>query len=398
MPPDGKPAMTDRAYLDHNATAPVRPEVVAAVADVLGRVGNASSVHAEGRAARTLIETARERVAALVGASPADVIFTSGGTEADNLALRPGALLDRTGVATARLAFPATEHAAVLTGHGFGSAAREIAVEADGGLDLRALRLALAETGEASGRLVSVQFANSETGVLQPLGAVASLAAERGFALHVDAVQAAGRVPIDMTALGIDAVSLSGHKLGAPMGVGALVVAPGRAGPGLRLVAGGGQERGIRGGTENLPGIVGFGIAAEVAARDLLAEAARLRALRDGAEREVRRLAPDAVIFGDSVERLPNTVAFAVPGIDAQTALMALDLDGVAVSSGSACSSGRVGRSHVLAAMGVPSDLAAGAIRLSFGWNSTREDISRFSRSFETLVRRLYKQRDARAA
>ncbi|MGA0594911.1 cysteine desulfurase family protein [Enterovirga sp. CN4-39] len=387
-----------RTYLDHNATSPIRPEVLAAVTDALSCLGNPSSVHAEGRAARELVERARAQVAALVGARPDDVTFTSGGTEANATVLRPGSLKDEGGRAAASLLVCATEHASVLSGHGFSAdRAGELAVGPDGRIDLGALSRALAEQGQGS-TIVSVQGANSETGVVQPLSEVARIVQASGGILHSDVVQLAGRSPVDMPSLGLDAATLSGHKLGAPAGIGALVIRAGRAGPDLPLIRGGGQEGRLRAGTQNLAGIVGFGIAAEIAARELAQEAPRLAGLRDRAEREVLRLAPEAVVFGAGAARLPNTLAFAVPGLSAETALMSLDLDGVAVSSGSACSSGKVAPSHVLAAMGVPGDLARGAIRVSFGWNSREEDVIRFSQAFETLLRRLYDRGRAYAA
>jgi cysteine desulfurase len=387
-----------RTYLDHNATSPIRPEVLSAVADALARVGNPSSVHAEGRQARASIERARSQVAALVRARPEDVIFTSGGTEANATALRPGALRDAAGRPVLRLVVSAVEHASVLAAHGFPEGRFDtVRVNTDGRVDLDDLAQVLDEVGGEAFQL-SVQMANNETGVVQPVAALAEVARARGGVVHTDAVQAAGRMPIDMGALRVDALTLSAHKLGAPTGIGALVLARRRAGPQLPLVRGGGQEGRLRAGTENLAGIVGFGAAAEIAARAVDSEALRLRNLRDHAERELRRIAPDAVIFGSGAERMPNTLAFAVPGLVAETALMALDLDGIAVSSGSACSSGKVGPSHVLAAMGVPAELARGAIRVSFGWNSREEDVVRFSQGCETLLRRLYKRGRACAA
>ncbi|NNM73338.1 cysteine desulfurase family protein [Enterovirga aerilata] len=385
-----------RIYLDHNATSPIRPEVLSAVGEALACGGNPSSVHAEGRAARALVEHARAQVAALVGARPEDVVFTSGGTEANNMALRPGALRNAAGQPAERFACGAAEHPSVLQGHGFGQI-EAIPVDRTGRVDLAALE-AMLDGAVGQPALFSLQVANSETGVIQPVAEAAALVRARGGIAHADAVQAAGRMPLDMATFGLDALTLSGHKLGAPAGIGALVFRPGRAGPNLPLVRGGGQESRARAGTENLAGIVGFGVAAEMAARDLAAEGARQRRLRDCAEQEVRRLAPDAVVFGEGADRLPNTLAFAVPGLSAETALMALDLAGIAVSSGSACSSGKVGRSHVLAAMGVPDALARGAIRVSFGWNSREDDVLGFARAFETLLRRLYEPGRARAA
>lgn len=384
-----------RTYLDHNATAPMRPEVVAACAEAMA-VGNPSSVHREGRRARALLEIARARVAGLVGARAEEVRFTSGGTEANNAALRPGAVLTLDGTPARRLLVGATEHPSVLSGHGFPDRDVEIVrVEPSGLLDLDDLARRLRSGGPA---LVSVQLANAETGIVQPLRAVADLAHAAGAVLHADAVQAAGRIPLDMGALGIDALTVSAHKIGGPMGAGALVVASGRAGPARGLLSGGGQERGFRAGTENVPAAVGFGLAAEIAGRGLAAETPRLRALRDEAEAGLRRLAPGAVVFGDGAPRLPNTIGFAVPGVPAETALIALDLAGIALSSGSACSSGKVGRSHVLAAMGVAETVARGALRLSFGWNTGTDDVGRFLAAFAIMLQRLYQPDRARAA
>ncbi|RVU20708.1 cysteine desulfurase family protein [Methylobacterium oryzihabitans] len=385
-----------RCYLDHNATSPVRPEVTAAVVRALtGLPGNPSSVHQEGRAARAALETARRQVAALVGAAPDAVVFTSGGTEAANLVL--GGSLRRSGrPAPTRLLVGATEHPCVLDGHGFPADRVEIlAVGADGVIDLAALEARLAAlSGEAV--LISVQAANNETGVIQPLARVADLARGHGAALvHSDAVQAAGRIPVDIAALGIDAVTLSGHKLGAPKGTGAVVL-----GPGVALDAalrGGGQESRRRAGTENVPGIVGFGVAAELATGGLAREPARLAAIRDAVEAGLRARAPAAVVFGDGAARLSNTLCVAVPGLSASTALIALDLAGVAVSSGAACSSGKVAASTVLAAMGVPAALAGGALRLSLGWNSESADGDRVLAAFDRLLATLYKRQERAA-
>lgn len=387
---------SSRAYLDHNATAPIRPEVLRVVVDAMARPANPSSVHAEGRAARSLVERAREQVAALVGAVPGDVIFTGGGSETNATALRPGALATRAGEPAAALIRGATEHASVLSGHGFGPGARIAPVTPDGLIDAAALDRLLGLSPPAT--LVSIGIANNETGVMQPISQIARLVHARGGLLHVDAVQVAGRLPLALDVLGCDALTLSGHKLGGPCGTGALVLAPGRAGPEIAMIRGGAQEARRRAGTENVAGIVGFGLAAEMAKNDLSVETLRLCALRDRAEAEVRRIAPDAMIFGEAAPRLPNTVAFAIPGLSAETALAALDLDGVAVSSGSACQSGKVGRSHVLAAMSVPPDLASGAIRISFGWSSCDEDVICFAQALEILVQRLYERLRARAA
>lgn len=359
-------------------------------------VGNPSSVHAEGRRARALVETARARVAALVGTVADRVVFTSGGSEANAMALRPGALRCADGRPAARLLLGATEHPSVLDGHGFAQAGPLLGVDQAGRIDPENLRSRLRGSDEAT--LVSIQAANSETGVIQPMREIASIVREEGAVLHIDAVQAIGRIASSFADLGIDAMSLSSHKLGGPMGVGALLVAPDRIGPQIALIRGGGQQRGLRAGTENVPGIVGFGIACEIAASGLAQEGTRLSALRDAAERTVRRLASDAVIFGAGACRLPNTLAFAVPGLKAETGLMAFDLAGVALSSGSACSSGKVGVSHVLAAMGMAEGLLTGALRVSFGWNSTAQDVERFSEAFASVLQRLYDRRAPRAA
>ena len=386
-----------RIYLDHNATAPIRPEARDACLDALVS-GNASSVHAEGRRGRGLIETARIRVAALVGAPPERVVFTSGGTEANNTVLRPGALRLPDGRPIERLLVGATEHASVLSGHCFGPGSVEtVPVSASGLIDLAALERLLAGGGVPT--LVSVGLANSETGVVQPAAEIAAVARAAGALFHADAVQAAGRIPVATGEGGPDIVTLSGHKLGGPAGAGAIVLDPERVGPDGRLLRGGGQERGLRAGTENVPAIAGFGVAAEAASRALRAgEAERLAALRDIAEAQILRLAPDAVVFGRGAPRLPNTLAFAVPGVEAATILMALDLAGISVSSGSACSSGKVGRSHVLAAMGLPDEISSGALRVSLGWNTAADDLHRFATGFENVLRRLYENVRARAA
>jgi cysteine desulfurase len=384
-------AETTRSYLDYNATAPMRPEVADAVARALSLVGNPSSIHAEGRAARAAIETARERVVRLVGADPKNVIFTSGGTEAANAVLSPTLHRGNDRPPLSRLLMGAAEHPCVLDGHRFGERVDRIPVDRNGIVELGWLAAELERRGERV--LVSIQTANNETGVLQPVADAARLVHEHKGLLHTDAVQGAGKIPLDMAALGADILTLSAHKLGGPKGVGAIVLASDQIGLGERLVRGGGQERGYRAGTENVAGIVGFGVAAEIAARELAREAGRLARLRQACEAELRRIAPDTMIFGASVERLPNTLAFAIPGVRAETALITFDLDGVAVSSGSACSSGKVRPSHVLEAMGVPASLAGGAIRVSLGWNSSEEDVKTFAAACEKLVASLYKHR-----
>jgi cysteine desulfurase len=379
-------------YLDHNANSPLRPSARRAMDDALGACGNASSVHAPGRAARARIETAREQVARLVDAPTASVVFTSGGSEANALALK-GAVA---GALTAedrltRLFVSTIEHESVranataLAETVPGLKYNEIVVTKDGLLDLGVLRLALMQ---GKGRaLVSVMAANNETGVVQDIAAIAKLVKSEGgedALLHVDAVQAAGRIALSFNALGVDYLTLSAHKLGGPQGAGALIVRDGA--PFAPLIAGGGQELGRRAGTENVAAIAGFGAAAQEA-QDA-STAARLRALRDRFETQLKELASDAVIFGTRVQRLPNTSNFAVPRLTAETALIALDLDGVAISSGSACSSGKVKPSHVLSAMGVDEGLARAGIRVSFGWNSREEDVDGVIASLRKLIAR----------
>jgi cysteine desulfurase len=369
--------MTTRAYLDWNATAKLRPQAKAAVMAALDITGNPSSVHASGRAARHLVEQAREHVAALVGVAARDVVFTSGGTEANMLALSP-ALGDR-------LLVSAIEHPSVQSGGRF-AATEQVPVTGDGTVDLAALERMLAGRVRP---LVSLMLANNETGVIQPVPGAAALVHAAGGLLHVDAVQGPGRMACDFKALGADLITLSSHKIGGPQGVGALVKRDGL--PLDAQIKGGGQERGARAGTENVAAIAGFGAAATAALQALDEEAGRMAALREKFEREIRRITPKAVVFGEGVARLPNTTLFSVSGLKAETAVIAFDLEGVAVSSGAACSSGKVAPSHVLAAMGVPADLARGAIRVSFGYATTDDDIGTILKAWEKLSEGLYK-------
>ena len=371
-----------RVYLDHNATAPLRPQAKAAALEALALAANPSSVHAEGRRARALVEDARRQVASLVGSSAERVVFTSGATEAAHLALSPDTFADgRRGFD--RLLVGATEHAAVLHGPRFGGDAIEtVPVSAAGGLDLAALSSSLARGGRA---IVAVQAANNETGVLQPMDDIAERTWKHAGVVICDAVQAAGRVACD--AILADVLLLSAHKLGGLAGAGAVVMRSDRVALGAAVLRGGGQERGFRAGTENVAAIVAFGAAAEAASG--LAEASLMAALRDRFEAGLLRIAPDAELFGGDAPRLPNTSAFAVPGLRAETLLMSLDLAGIAVSSGSACASGKVGRSHVLEAMGVKPDLRAGALRVSFGWSSTEADVERVLAQMAATLDRL---------
>jgi cysteine desulfurase len=391
--------MGERTYLDWNATAPLRPEARAAMLAALDAAGNPSSVHHEGRAARLLVEQARERVAALVGAEPRNVVFTSGGTEANRMALSKALETPDRKDGFERLMISAVEHASVRAGGGFAAGeVEEIPVTADGVVDLAALEHRLAELKREGGGppLVSLMAANNETGVIQPVEAAAALVHAAGGLAHVDAVQVAGRIPFDIGRSGADLVTISAHKLGGPQGVGALV----RRSDALHFsdppLKGGSQERGARAGTENVAGIAGFGAAAVAAAAALRPDSERMRVLRDRLEAGL--VNGPTVIFGHQARRLPNTSLFAAPGIRAETALISLDLDGFAVSSGSACSSGKVTASHVLAAMGVPGDLAAGAIRVSIGPATSENDIDRFLKAWMKLLAGLSKEKSGLAA
>jgi cysteine desulfurase len=376
-----------RAYLDYNATAPLRPEAKAAMLGAFEAAGNPSSIHAEGRAARAIVEEARRAVAALVGISQKAVSFTSGGTEAVNAALTPEISAPGAKGPFARLIVGAGEHVAALQGRRFPTEAVVVApLDGDGRIDLATLLRRLEESGPA---LVALQAANNETGALQPVAEAAALVHAHGGLLVCDAAQFAGRLPLDAATLGADILTLSAHKFGGPKGVGALIAAREGLHVGAPLIRGGGQERGVRAGTENVAGIAGFGAAALAAARGLEAEGARLANLREGLEAAVLSGAPDATIFARAAPRLPNTVAFAVPGVAASTLLMRLDLGGIAASSGSACSSGKITPSHVLAAMGVAPELTSGAIRLSLGWASAEADVAMFAEVFAGIVKSL---------
>jgi cysteine desulfurase len=362
--------MADRVYLDWNATTPLRPEARQAMAAAWDMAGNPSSVHAEGRQARRLVEDARAAVAAAVGARPQDVVFASGGTEANALALTPG-LRRSAGEPARRLLVSAIEHPSVQSGGRFSpDAIGTIRVTGSGLVDLVHLRKLLSD-GPAA--LVSVMLANNETGALQPVGEAADLVHEAGGLLHVDAIQALGKIPFDLKSMKADLVTLSAHKVGGPKGVGALVLGEGVQGL-EPLLRGGGQELGRRAGTENVAGIAAFGAAVAAAMAGLKGDAARLRGLQNRLENGLRQT-PDMIVFSGDVPRLPNTTLFTVPGLRAETAVIGFDLGGIAVSSGSACSSGKVQPSHVLAAMGFDRELAQGAVRLSLGWSTSEEDI-----------------------
>jgi cysteine desulfurase len=381
--------MTDRLYLDWNATTPLRREAREAMAAAWDLAGNPSSVHAEGRQARRVVEEARERIAGAVGASPRNVVMTSGGTEANALALTP-ALRRAPGPPMERLLVSAIEHPSVLAGGRFpAKAIGKVKVTSSGLLDLDHLRAALVGGPPA---LLSVMLANNETGAVQPVREAADIVHAAGGLLHVDAIQAFGKLAFDINAVNADLVTLSGHKIGGPKGVGAVVLAEGLSGL-EPLLRGGGQERGHRAGTENVAGIAGFGAAATAAMADLDRDAARLESMRKRLETGLRQ-APGAVVFSEGVGRLPNTTLFTVRGLKAETAVIGFDLAGIAVSSGSACSSGKVQPSHVLEAMGFGPELAQGAVRISLGWSTSDADIDRCLEAWRKLAGTLLKGSD----
>jgi cysteine desulfurase len=352
------------SYLDYNASTPLLPEAAAAMSESFALYGNPSSVHGAGRSARAAVEDAREAVAALVKVSPPQVIFTSGATEANALAL-----------SGAHVVASAVEHPSVLAW-----SARTVGVEARGTVDLAALREALVSPAE----VVALMLANNETGVIQPVREARALMRETGARFHCDAVQGAGKLALDFGAIGADTMSLSAHKMGGPKGVGALIVREGLELP--AVIRGGGQERRRRAGTENVTGIVGFGAAAKAAGK-LLAAQPRIAALRDSLEAGIRDVAPSARILGADAPRLANTTCVALPGVGAEIQVMRLDLAGVAVSAGAACSSGKIAASHVITAMGASPADARCAIRISLGWETTAADIARFLEAWRPLAR-----------
>ena len=382
-------SMPDRVYLDWNATAPLRPEARAAMAAAWDLLGNPSSVHAEGRHARRLVEEARSAVAGAIGALARNVVFTSGGTEANALALVPG-FRAASGQPVQRLVVSAIEHASVLSGGRFAAEATStVCVTKSGVVDLDDLRNLL---DKGSPALVSVMSANNETGAVQPVAEVAEIVHAAGSLLHVDAIQAFGKIPFDINVIGADLVTLSAHKIGGPKGVGALVLGDGLTGI-EPLWRGGGQELGRRAGTENVAGIAGFGAAVKVAVRGESGDAVRLEALRGRLENGLRQTA-GLLVFCADVPRLPNTTLFTAPGLKAETAVIGFDLEGIAVSSGSACSSGKVQPSHVLEAMGFGPKLAQGAVRLSLGWSTQEADIDLCLKAWRKLANTLLRGND----
>ncbi len=380
----------NRAYLDHNASAPLLPEARTAMLAALEVDANASSVHADGRAARRIVEQARRDVSGLVGGRPEHVVFTSGATEAASMLLVPDWTLGRAALRMARLVVCATDHPCILGGGRFApEAVTVIGVDPNGVVDLGTLEAILAGHDRAEGlALVAIHAANNETGVLQPVRDIARIAKAHGAVLVVDAVQAAGRVSIDISVNYGDFLILSSHKIGGPQGAGGIVGTADLMMP-RPLIRGGGQEKGHRAGTENVAAIAGFGAAARAALAGL-DDIDRVRTLRDGFEEAVRGLAPDAVIFGQEAERLPNTLFFALPGVKAETAQIAFDLAGVSLSAGSACSSGKVGPSHVLRAMGVAEHAGGdlGALRVSIGRQTSDTELSAFRAALAQLMER----------
>jgi cysteine desulfurase len=378
--------MSDRVYLDWNATTPLRREARDAMVAAWDIPGNPSSVHAEGRQGRRLIEDARAIVAGAVGGQPRNIVFTSGGTEANALALAPGMRRDQS-LPVRRLVVSAIEHASVLAGGRFpGEAIITAGVTRSGLLDLEHLRSMLAGGPPA---LVSVMAANNETGALQPVAEAAEIVHSAGGLLQVDAIQAFGKIAVDIDAMKADLVTISAHKVGGPKGAGALILAEGVQGfeP---LLRGGGQELGHRAGTENAGGIAGFGAAVKAAMATRDDDRIRLESLRNRLEDGLRQT-PGVIVFSDSVPRLPNTTLFTVPGLKAETAVIGFDLAGIAVSSGSACSSGKVQPSHVLEAMGFGPEIAQGAVRLSLGWSTSSGDIDRCLEAWRKLSGTLLK-------
>jgi len=387
--------MNNYLYFDWNATAPLRPEAKEAVIEAFGQTGNASSVHAKGRAARRLIESARADVAALVGAEPKNITFTSGATEANMLALTPALQADGSKEPRDRLFVSAIEHPSVQGGGRFAPATVQgLPVTCDGVIDLEALARAISS---AERPLVSVMLANNETGVIQPIRDVAGIVHGAGGLLHVDAVQGAGRIECRIEDLQADLLTLSSHKLGGPQGAGALV-RRGDVHIADPLIKGGGQERGLRAGTENVAAIAGFGAAAAAARAAGQTDAARMARLRGRLEAGIRAATPQAVIFGTGTRRLPNTTLVAVPKFKAETAIIAFDLNGIGLSSGAACSSGKVQPSLVLAAMGVEPALARSALRISLGWTTTEADVDRLLQTWNLLAGSLVKERRGLAA
>lgn len=359
-------------YLDYNATAPMRAEILSLVTQVMGQVGNASSAHNFGRTARKYVEDARAQVAALCATNPEQVIFTSGATESINTVL--------SGFRDKRVLISAIEHSAVLAA---APHAEKIPVTADGVIDMGAYEKILND-GEAPA-LVSIMLVNSETGVIQPVAKMAKIAHAKGALFHTDAVQGAGRIDISMDKLGVDFISLSAHKMAGPQGVGAITTREKIELP--KFMLGGGQEKNCRAGTHNTAGIAGMGLAAEIALKNIPLYA-EIQKLRDYLETEIRKITNKAIIYGGNAPRVGNTSDIGLPELPAQTQMIAMDLEDIAVSSGSACSSGAFKPSHVLTAMGASDDEAKCALRISLGYATTAADIDRFLEAWGNMVQR----------
>lgn len=374
-----------RLYLDWNATAPLHPAAREAIMRAIDIFGNPNSVHGEGRAARAAIEGARRKVAALAGTDAGNVVFTSGATEAANLVLTPDFRMGRTPLQLGHLYFSAVEHLAIREGGRFPKdRMTEIPVTDAGIVDLNALAALLDAHDKSTGLpMVAIMFVNNETGIVQPVEEAARIVRAHGGLFVVDAVQAAGRLPIEIERIGADFIIVSSHKIGGPKGAGALI-ARGEALMPKALIRGGGQEKGHRSGTQNSLALIGFGAAAETVLQDLEERNAAIAALRDRLEAGMRAAAPDVIIHGAGGPRVANTIFFTLPCLKAETGQIAFDLEGVALSAGSACSSGKVGESHVLTAMG--RDAKLGALRISLGFSTTEEDIDRAIAAFAKIA------------
>ena len=375
-------------YLDHAATTPILPEVLAAFTGALGTVGNPSSIHSQGQNARRLLEESRERVAASLGADPIEVVFTSGGTEAVNLGVKGLFWARNSGSARPRILVPAAEHHATIDTVEWlrrheGAVVDWIAVDSDGRVSVEAISAAVGPDVA----LVTLLAANNEVGTLQPVAEVAAVAASAGIPVHVDAISAYGHVPLDFRGLGVAAMSVSAHKVGGPLGIGALLV--GRSASVTPLIHGGGQQRELRSGTQDVPAAVGFGVAAEIAASTADGqESRRRRVLRDRLIREVRQVVPQAILRGHPTDRLESNAHFTFPGCEGDSLLFLLDAAGISVSTGSACQAGVARASHVLLAMGLDEADARGALRISIGHSTTDADVDAFLAALPGAVER----------
>jgi cysteine desulfurase len=380
----------ESAYLDHAATTPMLPEAIAAMTERLGQVGNASSLHAAGRRTRRVVEESREAIAHALGARPSEVVFTAGGTEADNLAIKGLYWSRKAETGATRVLISAVEHHAALDpahwlGEHEGAEVESLPVDERGRVHPETLRAAI-ERDPDTVALVSVMWANNEVGTIQPVKVLAAIAHDHGVPFHTDAVQAVGHLPVSFADSGADALTLSGHKLGGPMGVGALLLARG-IDP-VPVLHGGGQERDVRSGTLDAPAVAGLAAALTTAVARQEEEAKRLAELRDDLIRRVRAAVPDVVLNGDPVDRLPGNAHFSFPGCEGDALLMLLDAKGVECSTGSACSAGVAQPSHVLLAMGTDAAAARGSLRFSLGHTSTQSDVDRLAEVIAPVVER----------